>query len=285
VVDLVVTIVVVVVEVVVVVVVVVIVVVIGSTVGEKMTEVDPTSVEDFIEVFISSMGSSSFVSSCCCSCFLSFVLEMSPLSLLRFSVPVGRNLRGPVPTASCSFMNFSNSAFNGEFSPRAAIISSSSLSSSSWSCGLRRLGGRNRGLGLGRRKPLRRRPGLPISLSSSSTRFSSTSKLASVVEVVVVCLRRVLGLLKMLLARRPSGLKRLPPLSLFLPLVTASMRLPGVVELGSSDKIAATMFFSISLSECSSSARPESKGPSLGITLVSSSLSSPVKSSWIKPAG
>ena len=29
---------------------------------------------------------------CCCNCFLSFVLEMSPRSLLLFRVPVGRNL-------------------------------------------------------------------------------------------------------------------------------------------------------------------------------------------------
>ena len=156
--DLVVVMVVVEVVVVVVVVVVVTVVIIGSRVGENVFEVDSPSVEDFMEVFISSTGSSVFSSSwkekfyinsihiiplhsnapgptCCCNCFLNFVLEMRPRSLLRFKVPVGRNLRGlVVPPVSCSFMNFSNSAFNGEFSPRAAIISSSSLSSSSSCC-------------------------------------------------------------------------------------------------------------------------------------------------------
>ena len=155
--DLVVIMVVVEVVVVVVVVVVVTVVIIGSRVGENVFEVDSPSVEDFMEVFISSTGSSVFSSSwkekfyinnihiiplhsnvlgptCCCNCFLNFVLEMRPRSLLRFKVPVGRNLRGPVPPVNCSFMNFSNSAFNGEFSPRAAIISSSSLSSSSSCC-------------------------------------------------------------------------------------------------------------------------------------------------------
>ena len=155
--DLVVIMVVVEVVVVVVVVVVVTVVIIGSRVGENVFEVGSPSVEDFMEVFISSTGSSVFSSSwnkkfyinsihiiplhsnvlgptCCCNCFLNFVLEMRPRSLLRFKVPVGRNLRGPVPPVSCSFMNFSNSAFNGEFSPRAAIISSSSLSSSSSCC-------------------------------------------------------------------------------------------------------------------------------------------------------
>ena len=156
--DLVVIMVVVEVVVVVVVVVVVTVVIIGSRVGENVFEVDSPSVEDFMEVFISSTGSSVFSSSwkekfyinsihiiplhsnapgptCCCNCFLNFVLEMRPRSLLRFKVPVGRNLRGlVVPPVSCSFMNFSNSAFNGEFSPRAAIISSSSLSSSLSCC-------------------------------------------------------------------------------------------------------------------------------------------------------